>query len=88
MAREFSAREAIAALAVMLPMCETGHVIDTALFPPQLAAWVPRFVAVGGRVGDVFLLPAEKGVDDGRYRVLRLGCGTPAAPSLFLATYC
>lgn len=72
--REISAREAYELLALLLPDCATGHVIDVAQLWPELGMWLPHVMAVGARFGDVFLLPATKGVDDGRFIVARIGC--------------
>lgn len=40
----------------------------------EISAREAYVMAVGARFGDVFLLPATKGVDDGRFIVARIGC--------------
>lgn len=68
------AREAKAVLDALLPLAPTGHVLDLAPLRGEASAageWIAAFVAVGARFGDVFLLPAEKGRETGRWIVAR-----------------
>lgn len=73
--------EAKTLLDVLIPLAPTGTVIDIAAFrgwAREAMEHLPNFFAVGATFGSerVFVLPANKGYDDGRFIVARQRCGT------------
>ena len=79
-APEVTAAEAKAALDSLLPLMPTGSRFDVGEWHGEWRAvgeWVAALFAVGTTFGpgrDLFLLPAEKGPDTGRWIVARRGC--------------